>query len=53
LLYDGALAHSRLGRGPDAATAAKTAAKVLIDAASPPARKSRARSTQAARHARS
>ena len=53
LLYDGALAQSRLDRGPAAATAAKTAAEVLIDAASPPARKSRARSARTAGNARS
>jgi AcrR family transcriptional regulator len=53
LLYDGALAQSRLDRGPAAAAAAKTAAEVLIHAAAPPARKSRARSAQMARPARS
>ena len=42
-LYDGALAQSRLNRGPAAATAAKTAAQVLVDAASPAARKPRVR----------
>ena len=39
LLYDGALVQSRLDRGPAAATAAKAAAQVLIDAASPAARR--------------
>ena len=39
LLYDGALVQSRLDRGPAAATAAKAAAQVLIDAASPAGRK--------------
>src|SRR6266851_3479508 len=39
LLYDGALAQSRLEPGPAAATAAKAAAQALIDAASPAARK--------------
>src|SRR6202035_4491570 len=44
LLYDGALAQSRLDRGPAAATAAKAAAQALIDAAASPAgRKPRAR----------
>jgi len=33
LLYDGALVQSRLDRGPAAATAAKAAAQVFIDAA--------------------
>jgi hypothetical protein len=37
LLYDGALAQSRLDRGPAAASAAKAAAQALIDAASPAA----------------
>jgi AcrR family transcriptional regulator len=37
LLYDGALAQSRLDRGLAAATAAKAAAQALIDAASPAA----------------
>jgi hypothetical protein len=36
---DGALAQSRLERGPAAATAAKAAAQVLIDGAFPAARK--------------
>jgi AcrR family transcriptional regulator len=48
LLYDGALAQSRLDRGPAAATAAKAAAQVLIDAASPAGRKPRARAARAA-----
>ena len=39
LLYDGALVQSRPDRGPAAATAAKAAAQVLIDAASPAGRK--------------
>ena len=39
LLYDGALAQSRLEPGPAAATAAKAAAQALIDAASPAVRK--------------
>jgi len=43
LLYDGALAQSRLERGPAAATAAKAAAQVLIDAAAPAERKPRSR----------
>src|SRR6266436_8613988 len=43
LLYDGALAQSRLDRGPGVATAAKAAAEELIDAASPAGRKPRAR----------
>jgi len=43
LLYDGALAQSRLDRGPAAAAAAKAAAQVLIDAATPAGRKPRAR----------
>jgi AcrR family transcriptional regulator len=46
LLYDGALVQSRLDRGPAAATAAKLAAQVLIDAAW---RKPRARPAGAAR----
>jgi AcrR family transcriptional regulator len=53
LLYDGALAQSRLDRGPEVATAAKTAAEILIDAATPPARKSQARTAQAPRKTRS
>ena len=52
LLYDGALAQSRLDRGPAAATAAKAAAQVLIDAASPAGRKPRARPARAAPSAR-
>jgi hypothetical protein len=48
LLYDGALAQSRLDRGPAAATAAKAAAQVLIDAASAAGRKPRARPARAA-----
>jgi len=48
LLYDGALAQSRLDRGPAAATAAKAAAQALIDAASPAGRKPRARPVRAA-----
>jgi AcrR family transcriptional regulator len=52
LLYDGALVQSRLDRGPAAGTAAKAAAQVLIDAASPAVRKSRARPTRAARNPR-
>ena len=48
LLYDGALVQSRLDRGPAAATAAKSAAQVLIDAASPAGRKPRARQARAA-----
>jgi len=48
LLYDGALAQSRLDRGPAAATAAKAAAQALIDAASPAARKPWARPARAA-----
>jgi len=52
LLYDGALVQSRLDRGPAAATAAKAAAQVLIDAASPAGRKPRARPARAARSAR-
>jgi len=52
LLYDGALAQSRLDPGPAAATMAKAAAQVLIDAASPAGRKSRARPARAAPSAR-
>jgi AcrR family transcriptional regulator len=52
LLYDGALAQSRLDRGPAAATAAKAAAQVLIDAASPAGRKPRARPVRASPSAR-
>ena len=52
VLYDGALAQSRLERGPAAATAAKAAAQVLIDAASPAGRKPRARPARAAPSAR-
>jgi len=52
LLYDGALAQSRLDRGPAAATAAKAAAQRLIDAASPAGRKPRARPAPAAPTAR-
>jgi AcrR family transcriptional regulator len=48
LLYDGALVQSRLDRGPAAATAAKAAAQVLIDAASPAGRKPRSRPARAA-----
>src|SRR6266487_1856767 len=48
VLYDGALAQSRPGRDPAAATAAKAAAQVLIDAASPARRKPRARPARAA-----
>jgi len=48
LLYDGALAQSRLDRGPAAATAAKAAAQVLVDAATPAGRKPRARPARAA-----
>src|SRR5690242_16147375 len=51
LLYDGALAQSRLDRGPAAATAAKAAAQALIYAASPAGRKPRARPARAARSA--
>lgn len=47
VLYDGALAQSRLDRGPAAATAAKAAAEVLIEVASPPGRKPRARPARA------
>jgi AcrR family transcriptional regulator len=53
LLYDGALAQSRLDRGPAVASAAKTAAEILIDTATPPARKSQARAPQAPRKSRS
>ena len=53
LLYDGALVQSRLERGPAAATAAKAAAQVLIDAAFPAARKPRSRPARAARSTRS
>src|SRR5258708_15911234 len=52
VLYDGALAQSRLDRGPAAATAAKAAARALIDAASPAGRKPRARPASAAPSAR-
>ena len=52
LLYDGALAQSRLDRGPAAATAAKAAAQALIDAASPAGRKPRARPARGASSAR-
>ena len=52
LLYDGALVQSRLDRGPAAAIAAKAAAQVLIDAASPAGRKPRARPARAAPSAR-
>ena len=52
LLYDGALAQSRLDRGPAAATAAKMAAQELIDAAAPPRRKPRARPARAAHSTR-
>src|SRR5216683_7877895 len=48
LLYDGGLAQSRLDRGPAAATAAKAAARALIDAAFPAGRKPRARPARAA-----
>jgi len=48
LLYDGALAQSRLDRGPAAATAAKAAAQVLIDAATPAGRRPRTRPARAA-----
>jgi AcrR family transcriptional regulator len=53
LLYDGALAQSRLERGPTAATAAKAAAQVLIDGAFPAAQKPQSRPTRAARSTRS
>jgi AcrR family transcriptional regulator len=54
LLYDGALVQSRLEPGPAAAaTAAKVAAQVLIDAAFPAARKPRSRPARAARSTRS
>lgn len=52
LLYDGALVQSRLDQSPAAATAARAAAQVLIDAAAPAARKPRARPTRAARSSR-
>jgi AcrR family transcriptional regulator len=52
LLYDGALAQSRLDRDPAAATAVKAAAEVLIDAASPAGRKPRARPARAASSSR-
>ena len=52
LLYDGALAQSRLDRGSAAATAAKAAAEIIIDTALRPARRSRVRSTRAAHNAR-
>jgi hypothetical protein len=52
LLYDGALAQSRLDSGPAAATAARAAAQALIDAASPARRKPRARPARAASSAR-
>ena len=52
LLYDGALVQSRLDPGLAAATAAKAAAQVLIDAASPAGRKPRARPARAASSAR-
>ncbi len=52
VLYDGALAQSRLDRGPAAATAAKAAAQGLIDAASPARLKPRARPARAAPSAR-
>ena len=52
LLYDGALAQSRLDRGPAAATTAKAAAQELIDAASPPRRKPRPRPARAAHSTR-
>jgi AcrR family transcriptional regulator len=42
LLYDGALAQSRLDQTPAAATAAREAAQMLIDAADPAAQKPRA-----------
>jgi hypothetical protein len=47
VLYDGALAQSRPGRGPAAATAARAAARVLTDAAAPARRKPRARPARA------
>jgi hypothetical protein len=53
LLYDGALVQSRLERGPAAATAAKTAAQELVEAAFRAARKPRSRPTRAARSTRS
>jgi AcrR family transcriptional regulator len=52
LLYDGALAQSRLDPGPAAATAARAAAQALIDAASPARRKPRTRPARAASSAR-
>lgn len=52
LLYDGALAQSRPDRGAAAATAARAAAQVLIDAAAPAVRKPRARPARAAPSAR-
>lgn len=52
LLYDGALAQSRLDRGPAAATEARAAARVLIDAAAPAGRKPRARPARPAPSAR-
>jgi AcrR family transcriptional regulator len=52
LLYDGALVQSRLDRGPAAATAAKAAAQVLLDAASQAGRKRQARPARAAPRAR-
>jgi len=52
LLYDGALAQSRLDRGPAAATTAKAAAQELIDAASPPRRKPRPRPARVAHSTR-
>jgi AcrR family transcriptional regulator len=52
LLYDGALAQSALDQSPAAATAARAAAQLLIDAAAPGARKARERPTRAARSIR-
>ena len=52
LLYDGALAQSRLDHGPAAATAAKAAAQVVIDAALPAGRKPRVRPARAGPSAR-
>jgi AcrR family transcriptional regulator len=52
LLYDGALAQSRLDHGPAAATAAKAAAQVVIDAALPAGRKPQARPARAGPRAR-
>jgi len=49
LLYDGALVQSRLERGSAAATAAKVAAQVLIDAAIPAARSRPARAARGTR----